>query len=107
MFRHVVMLGWADGTTEEQKQAIRDGLNALPEKIPEIRAYRIGDDVGLIPDNFDLVVVADFEDRTGYETYHDHPDHQKVIADLINPVLERRAAVQHEWSTALPADLPA
>lgn len=106
MFRHVVMVKWAEGTTEEQKRALRDGLAALPDQIPEVQAYRFGDDAGLGTDNYDLVVVADFDDRNGFLAYRDHPVHQKLVADLLRPVISARAAVQHEWRTALPQDLP-
>jgi hypothetical protein len=107
MFRHVVMFKWSEGTTDEQKQALRDGLSALPEKITEIRTYRFGDDAGLTPDTFDFVIVADFEDRSGFLAYRDHPDHQAVVVELVRPITAVRAAVQHEWSSALPDDLPA
>ena len=107
MFRHVVMIGFTEEATEEQKQALRDGLAALPEKIPEIRTYRIGDDAGLTPDNYDLVVVGDFEDQDGYLTYRDHPVHQDLVKNLLRPITARRAAIQHEWTSALPSDLPA
>jgi hypothetical protein len=106
MFRHVVMIRWTDGATEEQKQAVRDGLTRLPEDIPEIRSYRFGDDAGLTPDNFDIVVVADFDSQYDYLVYRDHPVHQKLIDDHIRPITAARAAVQHEWRTALPPDLP-
>ncbi|MGH9038733.1 MAG: Dabb family protein [Acidimicrobiia bacterium] len=106
MFRHVVMVSFAEDTTDEQKQALRDGLATMPEQIPEVRAYRFGDDAGISEDNYDLVVVADFEDQDGFLTYRDHPLHQKLVADLLRPIISRRAAVQHEWRTALPTDLP-
>lgn len=106
MLRHVVMFTWAEGATEGQKQAVRDGLNALPDQIPEIRSYKIGDDAGLAAGNYDFVVVGDFEDADAFVTYRDHPAHQKVIAECIRPILAQRAAVQHEWHYALPEDLP-
>lgn len=106
MFRHVVMLRWTDGATEEQKRVVRDGLTHLPEEIPEIRSYRFGDDAGLAPDNFDLVLVADFDTQDDFLLYRDHPVHRKLVVDHIWPVTAERAAVQHEWRTALPTDLP-
>ena len=106
MIRHVVMFNFKDGTTDDQKEAVRTALRALPEVIPEIRAYRFGDDVGLRDDNFEFAVTADFDDVDGFTVYRDHPDHQKAIAELIAPIVKARAAVQFEWSTALPTDLP-
>lgn len=107
MFRHVVMFSFTEEAPEETKQAIRDGLAALPEIIPEIRAYRFGDDAGLNPGNFDFVVVGDFDNVEGFLTYRDHPAHAQLVKDLIAPAVSRRAAVQHEWQPALPDDLPA
>ncbi|HEV7534148.1 MAG TPA: Dabb family protein, partial [Acidimicrobiia bacterium] len=62
MFRHVVMVRLTQEMTGEQKEALRAGLGRLPEVIPDIRAYRFGDDVGLNEGNFDFVVTADFDD---------------------------------------------
>lgn len=107
MFRHVIMVRWAEGTSEAQKQAVREGLAALPEQIPEIRAYRYGDDAGLGQDNFDFALVADFDDENGWRTYLDHPVHQKFAVDVLRPVIAARVAVQHEWPAGLPSDLPA
>ncbi|HLF40218.1 MAG TPA: Dabb family protein [Acidimicrobiia bacterium] len=107
MFRHVVMARWTETATEEEKQALRDRLLALPDQIPEVRSYRIGDDAGFSPDNFDIVVVADFDDSAGFLTYRDHPAHQKLVTELLRPIMAARAAVQHEWHTSLAPDLPA
>jgi hypothetical protein len=97
MFRHVVLLTWNDTATAAERQAVVDGLNALPASIREIRGYRVGVDAGLAPEgNAHLVVVADFDDEAGYMVYRDHPVHQDVIAQRIRPILATRAAVQHQ-----------
>jgi hypothetical protein len=97
VFRHVVLLTWVETATAAERQAVVDGLDALPAAIPEIRSYRVGVDAGLAPGgNSDLVVVADFDDQAGYVVYRDHPVHQDVIARCIRPILASRAAVQHQ-----------
>jgi hypothetical protein len=97
MFRHVVILRWTEVATPEQRAAVPTALATLPAQIPQIRSYLVGIDAGLAPTgNSDLVVVADFDDVAGYETYRDHPVHQDLIARFIRPILESRAAVQHE-----------
>ena len=106
MFRHVVMVRFSDDMTDEQKDALRAGLGRLPEVIPEIRSYRFGGDVGLNEGNFDFVVTADFDDAGGYVGYRDHPEHKKLVAERLGPFVTERAAVQFEWSAALPSDLP-
>lgn len=106
MFRHVVMVRLTEDMTADQKEALRAGLGRLPEVIPDIRAYRFGDDAGLNEGNFDFVVTADFDDADGYLAYRDHPDHRKLVAELLGPFVTKRAAVQFEWAAALPSDLP-
>jgi hypothetical protein len=96
MFRHVVLFVWSDDATDAQKSAVVEGLRALPGLIDTIRDYRIGADAGLAEGNSDFAVVADFDDRDGYLIYRDHPEHQRVIAELIRPILASRAAVQHD-----------
>ena len=102
MFRHLVLLAFTEETTDEQKQAVVDALCGLPHQIPEILSYRVGLDAGINDGNHDIAVVADFADVDGYRVYARHPEHQKVINDLIRPVLSRRAAVQHEWEEPAP-----
>ena len=96
VIRHVVMFRWNDEATDEAKQAVVDGLAALPGVIPEIRAYAFGPDARLRDDNWDFVVVGDFDDAEAYLTYSNDATHQAVIAQHIAPNISERAAVQYE-----------
>jgi len=95
MFRHVVLLRWKPEATPAQRAAVESGLEGLPGRIPEIRGYVVGADAGVNEGNYDLAVVADFDDVDGYLVYRDHLDHQAVIREHIAPILAERAAVQH------------
>ncbi len=92
--RHVVMFRFADGTTADQRQAIKDGLARLPAAIPEIAAYTFGDDAGINDGNWDFAVVGDFASADDYLVYRDHPVHRALVAERITPVVVERAAVQ-------------
>ena len=96
MFRHTVLLQLSDDATDDQKTAICAALAELPGRIPEIRSYTIGTNAGDRPDNYDIAVIGDFDDKAGYQIYSDHPDHIAVIQELIAPLLTDRAAVQFE-----------
>lgn len=95
MLRHVVLMRWKPGTSDAQKQAVRDGLAALPAAIPEIRSYQFGDDAMISEGNFEFAIVADFENASAFEAYATHEAHQKLIAENIRPILRDRAAVQY------------
>jgi len=94
-FRHVVLLRFRADASEEAKQALRNGLGALPDQIPELRSYRFGDDAGVAEGNFDFAIVADVDDEAAWRTYAAHPAHQAAIAQFIRPILEQRVAVQY------------
>jgi hypothetical protein len=96
VFRHVVLLRWVPDVTAEQRAAVEEALATLPGLIPEIRSYKFGADAHVSEGNFDLAVVADFDDFDGYVAYRDNPDHVAMIAERIRPILAERAAVQHE-----------
>ena len=96
-FRHVVLLT-LDADTDEIV-AVVEALRALPDEIPELRGYVVGVDAGLSEGNATVAVVADTDDRLGWETYRDHPAHRRVIEQMVAPRLVARAAVQHEVDT--------
>ena len=93
-FRHVVLLTLEADAGEID--AIVGALRALPAEIPQLRSYVVGVDAGLSPGNATVAVVADTDDRQGWEAYRDHPAHRQVIEEMVAPRLVARAAVQHE-----------
>jgi hypothetical protein len=94
MLRHVAVFRWKPGTTDEQVQAIEQGLAALPARLPQLRAYAYGRDAGLREGNADFAVVADFDDEEGWRGYTEDAEHRRVIEELIAPVTEVRSALQ-------------
>jgi hypothetical protein len=96
MLRHVVLFTWKADVSDVQVRAFAEGLAALPNRIPEIRAYRFGPDVGLAGGNEDFALVADFSDAEAYRRYAEHPAHRHLIAELLWPILGGRHAVQYE-----------
>jgi frataxin-like iron-binding protein CyaY len=95
-FRHVVMFKWADHAPDDQADRVREGLNALPPIIDQIRGYVHGTDVGVAEGNFDYVLVADFDNVADFVVYRDHPQHQLFIAEVITGNVAGRAAVQYQ-----------
>ncbi len=90
------MFRWTPNWTDDQRVAVENALGELPGVVPTIRSYHFGSDIGVNEGNFDFVVVADFDDVEGFLVYRDHPQHQRVIAELIAPFIEIRNAVQYE-----------
>lgn len=99
MVRHVALLTFQPNTPRADLDAVADALRTLPGRIPDLRGYSVGVDLGLAGadgGNADLSIVADVDDVAGYEAYRDHPEHQRIIAEMIRPILASRVAVQHQ-----------
>ena len=95
MIRHVVTFVWTDETTAEDVDEITQRLRALPGRIPQLRSYAVGPDIG-IGGNADFAIVAEFEDVAGFVAYRDHPEHVAVATECIAPCIATRFAVQFE-----------
>ncbi len=93
--RHVVLFRFRPDADAEQVVALAKGLGELPGLIPEIVDYRFGPDLAINEASWDFAVAADFADTAGYLTYRDHPAHQRLITDLVAPIVAERASVQY------------
>ncbi|MCB0969090.1 MAG: Dabb family protein [Ilumatobacter sp.] len=96
-FRHVVMFQFAEHVDAEHIERLRNGFDALPAQIEEIRSYVHGSDVNISEGNYDYVVVADFDNVHGFIAYRDHPKHVLLIEELIKGHVANRAAVQYQY----------
>lgn len=94
--RHIALFRFSDATSEDAVAEITRALKGLPGEIPQVRAYEVGADLGLSEQTWDYAVVADFDDRASYEAYRDHPEHRRVVAELITPHTTDRASAQIE-----------
>jgi Stress responsive A/B Barrel Domain len=96
MVRHVVVIAWTPGATDEQKQQASADLATLPTLMSGLRSYVFGPDAGITDGNADFAIVADFDDTASYVAYRDHPAHVDVVKRSIVPITERRMVVQFE-----------
>ena len=94
MLRHVVLLEFDDATTVGHVDEIAARLRELPSRLPSLRSYVVGRDLGLATGNADLAVIAEFDDIDGYLAYRDDPEHRRIVAEMITPNLRARTAAQ-------------
>src|SRR4051794_13103406 len=94
-FRHISLIRWQPSSDQAARDAVLDALRGLPAQIDTIRSYVLGTDARINEGNFDLAIVADFDDEAGYLAYRDHPVHKQLLAERVAPIMQDRAAVQH------------
>lgn len=92
--RHVVVFRFHPDTPAEPVEALRSALAELGAALPEILTYDVGPDLGVNAASWDFAVSATFADAAGYLAYRDHPDHQRIIREQVEPITAERASVQ-------------
>jgi hypothetical protein len=99
MIKHIVL--WklkavAEGLSREQNAAImKRELEALKEKIPQIKHIEVG--FNIIPSDaaYDIALYSEFAGEQDLNIYQKHPEHV-MIADFVAKVRESRAVVDYK-----------
>ena len=93
MIRHIVMWKFRPGTEAEQAQFL-EGLRGLQGVIPQLLRSEVAVNVGA--DNYDAVLVSEFESLEALEAYKNDPRH-KAVSALCRSIREDRVAVDYEF----------
>jgi len=93
-FTHVVTFAWRDD--EVDAVAVAAALTELASRLPGVRSYLCGPDAGFTANTADFAVVGAFADRESFAAYRDHPEHQRILSEMILPHAASRTVVQIE-----------
>jgi hypothetical protein len=96
MYRHIVLFNWKPDIPAGHVERTIEALGELRPKIPQIRTYEYGANVGINPGTYDFAVTAVFNNIDDYVAYRDHPDHKAFIAEFTAPFVATRASIQFE-----------
>ena len=91
MIRHIVMWKFRPGTEAEQERFLA-GLQGLQGVIPQLRRSEVARSVGA--DNYDAVLVSEFDTLADLELYKNDPRH-KAVSALCKSIREDRVAVDY------------
>jgi hypothetical protein len=91
MIAHVVLFRPRPELTDVQRQAVIDAMKAAASGIPSIRRLRVGRRVRLgrqgyeqlMREDFEFVVIIEFDDAEGLTAYLDHPKHAAIGAHFM------------------------
>ena len=94
MITHIVMWKFKDGEEENMKKFL-EGLNSLKNIIPEIKYMETG--ININPkNNYDAILISEFETMEDLEKYKNNPEHVKVSA-LCKQIRIDRQAIDYEF----------
>jgi hypothetical protein len=94
MLHHVVTFVLKPDAPADQVERIAEAVNALAATLPEVKSMAVGRDLALREGNAGFALAAQFDDVEGFKVYADHPEHIRVIKELIGPFIESRSPAQ-------------
>lgn len=95
MLRHIVMMKFSDRENwKSTALEVARQLNALPERIVELKNMETGINFSTRPTAYDLVLTADFDNESGLDAYRVHPDHIAVL-DYLKTRVEKATVVDY------------
>lgn len=99
MVKHIVMWKLKDqaegATREENARKLKETLQAMVGKIPQIVELEVGIQMRVDETAYDMVLTTSFKTREDLDQYQKHPDHGKV-AVFVKKIVSDRKVVDYE-----------
>lgn len=99
MISHVVLFKLNEYPDEEKKRVIaemKSQLEALKDKIKELKFIEVGVNYQLKAKSFDVALITHFDNLEDLDKYRDHPEHIKFVEKVAVWAISR-AAVDYEF----------
>lgn len=99
MINHIVLFKLKDYPKEDKAKVIeelRTLLEALKEKIDEVKYLEVGTNYELEAKSYDIALISHFESFEDLDVYRVHPEHLKVV-ERIKETTSERAAVDYRF----------
>jgi len=94
MLKHIVLMKFKEGASEEDIRDMEKGLASLPPVIPEIRQYEFGRDKRK-ERAYDFALISAFQNGEALKRYQAHPDHV-VVLNQVKALCEKIVAADFD-----------
>lgn len=95
MIHHVVLLRFTEGTPDAAIARAGEALADLAGRVPEIRRLAFGRNQA--PDaEWPWVLLVVCDDMAAVQRYLEHPEHQRVVREVLLPIRAGRIAADLE-----------
>ncbi|MBA6412363.1 Dabb family protein [Parahaliea sp. F7430] len=94
MIKHVALIYFKEGTSQERREAVKAAFESLPEHISVIREFSVGLDLNLLEGNADLAVFGTFDSEEDFLHYSTHAAHTDVIFPVCGEVMASYSTAQ-------------
>lgn len=98
MLQHIVLFALEGFDSPEHKAnhiaKIKEALERLPNLIPALHSMRVDLNENAA-EAIDFALVAEVANLDTLPDYANHPEHQRVVLELIKPYLKTRACIDY------------
>lgn len=98
MICHIVLYRMKAGTTQEDENRLIDQARRKLTTLPGVRNLRAGKSIEGRKQGYSVALVMDFQDEAALETYRLHPDHQKFVKEIAEPLVGEIWRFDFPWS---------
>lgn len=98
VLRHAVFFKFKDEASAEQVQGVVNAFRALPDRIPQIKAFEWGTDVSPegLAQGYTHAFLLTFRSEADRDAYLPHPAH-KEFGQMLGPVLDKVFVIDY-WA---------
>ena len=96
MLKHIVFMKFKPEVAEADIAGLKKELGGLPALIPEIKAFKFGQDILHTERSWDFALVSAFDDLNAMKRYQVQPDHQ-VVLKKVRTMCESIVVVDFEY----------
>ncbi len=87
MICHVVLIRLKPGLGEAEGAKLLEGARKLLSPIPGVHDLRLGRGLGKKAEvDYPFALVMEFEDADSLQAYQVHPDHQRFVREVVDPI---------------------
>lgn len=97
MIRHIFIGTFKDGISGEIKQSVLNDMQAMKDKIPGIDAQQAGFSTGWVGQDDQVVMTVDFQTKSDFDVYMNHPYHMDHIDRLGTEYFDRSSFVAAQF----------
>jgi len=92
MIKHIVLFKRKADYDKAAFEEMMTGFRSISGKISCVRNLTIGDDISH-RGSFDLALCCDFDNEADLRTYGQHPEHQRLIHEVLPKAVEDKREV--------------
>ena len=98
MHRHIINLGFKEGTTPEQIADVEQGFQAIHDSMSGMIAISMGRNISESRRSrrYDWVMTMDFATRAAYREYSQGEQHDRIVAEKLVPIVSAISGVDYE-----------